>query len=424
MGMTMAEKILARQSGRKEARTGEFVTARVDQVCIYDSFVEIEKGMQEAGIPGGLTRVWDKDRVVILIDHGAPAMDKNVKMAQKHVAIRNLVKKLDLPHFFDVKAGICHQVMVDKGYVLPGSFVVVPDSHTTIYGALNCGGTGIGETEMAWVLHYGELWFQVPETIRVVVSGELGEGVTAKDIFLHVSGTYGTEVGQYKSMEWTGSAIDALSLDGRLCIANQSVELGAKFSLFRCDEKTLDFVRSRAVRAFEPVEPDPDAEYVSTIEIDASRLEPLVAQPHGLEVVNPADHYRDVRINQANIGGCANGRLEDIEWAARLLKGRTVHRDVRCIVGPASWAVYKEAMQRGYLETLIDAGVLVCHPHCGPCTGMMGALAPGEVCITATSRNFKGRMGSPEASIYLASPATVAASAVAGRIADPREVLV
>ncbi len=423
MGMTMAEKILARQSGRKEVRSGEYVTAKVDQVCIYDSFIDIDKGMEEAGIEGGLQRVWDKERVVILIDHGAPAMDKNVKMAQKHVAIRNLVKKVGLPHFFDVKAGICHQVMVDKGYILPGSFVVVPDSHTTIYGALNCGGTGIGETEMAWVLHFGELWFQVPSTLKVEVSGALPDGVTAKDIFLHVSGTYGTEVGQYKSLEWTGPTIDDLSLDGRLCIANQSVELGAKFSLFQADQKTLDFVKSRAVRSYEPVAPDRDATYETTITVNAAQLEPLVAQPHGLEVVHPAAHYRQVKINQANIGGCANGRLEDIAWAARIMKGKTVHPEVRCIVGPASWVVYKEAMQAGYLETLIDAGVIVCHPHCGPCTGMMGALAPGEVCITATSRNFKGRMGSPEANIYLASPATVAASALAGHIVDPREVI-
>jgi len=339
------------------------------------------------------------------------------------VAIRNLVKKLSLPNFYDVKAGICHQVMVDKGFALPGSLVVVPDSHATIYGALNCAGTGIGETEMAWALHFGELWFRVPQTIKVEVSGELADGVMAKDIFLSMSGTYGTDIAQYKAMEWVGSGVQSLSLDGRLCIANQSVELGAKFSLFTADEKTLDYVTHRAVRQFEPVLPDPDAEYESVYTIDASHLQPLVAQPHGMEVVNPATHYRDVRINQANIGGCANGRLEDFAWAARILKGETIHRDVRCIVGPASWEVYKAAMQAGYLETLVDAGVIVCHPHCGPCTGTMGTLAPGEVCITATSRNFKGRMGSPEANIYLASPATVAASAIAGHIIDPREVL-
>jgi 3-isopropylmalate/(R)-2-methylmalate dehydratase large subunit len=255
------------------------------------------------------------------------------------------------------------------------------------------------------------------------VSGELPEGVMAKDIFLYASGTYGTEVAQFKSIEWTGPVINHLSLDGRLCIANQSVELGAKFSLFVADQKTLDFVKGRAVRAYEPALPDPDATYEAVYKINASNLQPLVAQPHSLEVVNPANHYREVRINEANIGGCANGRLEDIASAARIMKGKKVHPDVRCIVGPASWEVYKAAMQAGYLETLIDAGVIVCHSHCGPCTGTMGVLAPGEVCITATSRNFKGRLGSPEANIYLASPATVAASAVTGHITDPREVL-
>ena len=423
MGMTMAEKILARHSGLKEVKAGQYVTAKVDQVCIHDSFINIHNDMKEAGIKEGLKRVWDRDRVVVLIDHSSPAVDRNVPTAEKHVKTRNLAKALNLPFFYDVKAGICHQVMVDKGFVLPGSLVLASDSHATLYGGLNCGGTGIGETEMAWILHYGEMWFQVPVTIKIEVSGELPDGVMAKDIFLHASGTYGTEVAQFKSIEWTGPVIDNLSLDGRLCIANQSVELGAKFSLFVADQKTLDFVKGRAVRAYEPVLPDPDAKYEAVYTINASNLQPLVAQPHSLEVVNPANHYREVRINEANIGGCANGRIEDIAWAARIMKGKKVHPDVRCIVGPASWEVYKAAMQAGYLETLIDAGVIVCHSHCGPCTGTMGVLAPGEVCITATSRNFKGRLGSPEANIYLASPATVAASAVSGHITDPREVL-
>jgi len=300
--------------------------------------------------------------------------------------------------------------------------VVVPDSHATIYGALNCGGTGIGETEMTWVLYFGELWFQVPATIKIELSGRLADGVTAKDIFLFISGSYGTEMAQYKSIEWHGPGVGELGLSDRLCLANQSVEIGAKFSLFQADQKVLDFLKGRAVRDFKPVAPDEDAVYEAVYRIDVSELGALVAEPHGLEVVHPADHYRGVKIDQANIGGCANGRLEDIAWAARILKGKKVHRDVRCIVGPASWEVYKQAMRAGYLETLIDAGVIISHPNCGPCTGTFGALAPGEVCITATSRNFKGRMGSPEANIYLASPATVAAAAVAGHIIDPREV--
>ena len=423
MGMTIAEKILAAHSGRKSVKVGDSVTAKIDQVCITDNFASVDASMKKAGIEGGLSRVWDKERVMVLIDHVAPAMDKNVEMAEKHVAVRNLAKKLGLPNSFDVKAGIGHQVILDKGFILPGSLVVIADSHATTHGALNCGATGVGEADMAWALSFGELWFTVPPTIKFEISGPLNDGVMAKDIFLHVSGTYGTDMAQYKAIEWAGPGVGLLSLDGRLSISNQSVEIGAKFSIFPADQKTLDFLEGRAVRPFEPVEADPDASYETAYTIDASQLEPLVAEPHGMDVVNRADHYQDVALQQANIGGCSNGRLEDIAVAARIMKGKKVHPDVRCIVGPASWEVYKAAMKAGYLETLIDAGVIVTHPHCGPCTGTMGTLAPGEVCITATSRNFKGRMGSPEAFIYLASPATVAASAIAGHIIDPREVL-
>ena len=422
MGMTMAEKILASHSERDKVNTGEYVTAKIDHVCMYDTVLDIPRSMEEAGIPGGLERVWDKERVTLLIDHYAPAMDKNVKMAARHVQIRELAKKLDLPNFFDVKGGICHQLMIEKGFALPGALTAVTDSHSTIYGGIGCGGTGVGGAEMAWILQFGEMWFRVPESIRLEVTGELGKFVMAKDIFLYISGKYGTDMAQYKSMEWYGPTIDAMSLDGRLCIATQSVELGAKFSLFPPDKKTLDFVEKRAVREFTPVYSDADAVYEQTIKLDVGDLSPLVAEPHGMEVVNPAAHYVDVKINQANIGGCTNGRIEDIAVAAELFKGKKVHRDVRCILGAASWDVYKEAIRAGYIETLIDAGVIVCHPHCGPCTGVMGVLAAGETAITATSRNFKVRMGSPEANIYLSSPATVAASAITGRITDPREV--
>jgi len=414
---------MARHSGRERVRHGDYVTARIDQVCIYDSFIDIDRDMKRAGIEAGLNRVWDRDRVVVLIDHKSPAVDRNVTAAKDHVAIRSLVKKLGLPHFYDVKAGICHQIMAEKGYALPGSLVVVPDSHTLLYGALNCGGTGIGEAEMAWVLHFGELWFKVPSTIRVEVSGRLKQGVMAKDIFLHLSGNYGTEMGLYHSIEWADKGIESLSLDERFSLAVQSTELGAKFSLFAPDQRVLDYVKQRAVRPYEPVVPDPDAEYERVYRVDASDLEPLVGLPHGMDVVKPARDLRHVWINQAVIGGCTNGRLEDIGLAARILKGRKVHPDVRLIVGPASWQIYKAAMQAGFLEPLIDAGAIICHPHCGPCTGRMGTLAPGEICITSTSRNFKGRMGSPEADIYLSSPATVAASAISGHITDPREVL-
>ena len=422
MGMTMAEKILAQHSGQKEVKVGDYVTAKVDQVMIHDSFIDIDRDMKEAGIEKGLTGVWDEDRVVVVIDHNAPAMDKNVASAENHVTMRNLIKKAGVKNYFDVKAGIGHQVMVDKGFIMPGALTVVPDSHTTIYGALNCAGTGIGETEMAWVLHLGELWFQIPPSIKIEVTGELPQGVSSKDIFLYISGKYGTDVAQYKSIECTGSGIEKLSLDGRLCMANQSVELGAKFSLFEADQKTLDYIKERAVREYEPVYADSDAVYEKEYKIDVSQLEPMVAQPHSMEITNPVGTYQDVKINQANIGGCANGRLEDIAIAAETLKGKKVHPDVRCIVSPASAVIYSAASRAGYLGTLAEAGAIISHPHCGVCTGVMGVLAPGEVCITATSRNFKGRMGSPEASIYLGSPATVAASALTGYVSDPREV--
>ena len=423
MGMTMAEKILAAHSGKDKVKAGEYVTANIDQVLVHDTFPEIEYEMIEEGVEQGLTMVWDKDRVVALIDHASPAMDKNVSTAEKHVFFRNLIKKAGIKNFYDVKAGVCHQFMIDKGFVLPGSLVLGTDSHSTIYGALNSAGTGIGVTEMAWVLHFGELWFRIPSTIKLDVEGDFSNGVMSKDLFLYISGNYGTDFAQYKSLEWAGSGIENLSLDARICLANQSVELGAKFSLFEADEKTLDFVKGRAVRDFAPVSPDGDAEYEDVIKIDAANLPPLVAQPHGMEVVNPATHYKDVKIQQAIVGGCSNGRIEDLKVAAQILKGKQVHPDVRLIIGAASWEVYKDAMRQGYFETLIDAGAIISHAHCGPCIGGMGALAPGEVAITATSRNFKGRMGSPEAFIYLASPATVAASAITGHITDPREVL-
>ena len=423
MGMTMAEKILAAHSDRREVRAGEYVTARVDYACMKYSYMDIWSGMEEAGIPWEKFQIWDRDRVVVVNDYDGPAPDKNVKTAERQKTAREFAERLALPHFYDVSAGICHQVIMDEGFIVPGDLVVVTDSHTPIYGSLGCAGTGIGEAEMAWVLNRGTLWFLVPETIKIIVSGRLADGVMAKDIYLAVSGEYGTDFAQYKALEWYGEAIEALSLDGRMCIANQAVELGAKFCLFQADEKVERFLHGRARRAYKPVVPDPDARYERVLELDGSRLSPLVAQPHDMSVVKPAAEYRNIRIHQASIGGCASGRLEDLEAAARILKGRRVQRGVRCIVGAADQETFAEAIRAGYIGALAEAGVTVCHPHCGPCTGGIGALADGEVCITSTSRNFKGRMGSTEAEIYMGSPATVAASALTGYITDPREVM-
>lgn len=423
MGMTMAEKILASHSQRTEVHAGEYVTAKIDYACMKYSYMDIINGMEKVGIPREMFRVWDSDRVVIVNDYDGPAPDKNVKTAKRQKAAREFAKRFSLTHFYDVSSGICHQVIMDEGFITPGSLVVATDSHTPIYGSLNCAGTGIGEAEMAWVLNCGELWFLVPETIKIIVNGQLPSGVMAKDIYLTISGKYGTDFAQYRSLEWYGDAVDSMSLDGRMCIANQAVELGAKFCLFQADEKVKAFLNGHGRRAFVPVSADPDARYIREIEIDGDRLVPMVAQPHDMSVVNPASEYRNIEINQASIGGCASGRLEDLEAAAQILEGRRVRDGVRCIAGAADQKVFEEAIRAGYIETLVKAGVVVCHPHCGPCTGGIGALADGEVCITSTSRNFKGRMGSHSAEIYMGSPATVAASALTGRITDPREVM-
>ena len=320
-------------------------------------------------------------------------------------------------------AGICHQIMVEKGYVRPGELIVGSDSHTTTYGALNAASTGVGASEMAYVLYTGELWFRVPETIQFEVSGKLPDFVHSKDVILLIAGKYTTEVAQYKAIEWTGSAVDEMSLDSRLTMGNMSVELGAKFGIFRADQKVIDYVRARTDKPFEPVESDPDAVYAEKYRIDGATLEPQVALPHNVGNVVRAREVKDVKIDQAVIASCCHGRMEDLEIAVKMLKGKKVSPGVRFYVAPASWEIYKEASEKGLFSRLIESGVMIGNPSCGLCTGLQGVLAKGDKCIAATPRNFKGRMGSPDAEIYLASPATVTASAIKGKITDPREVM-
>jgi 3-isopropylmalate/(R)-2-methylmalate dehydratase large subunit len=307
--------------------------------------------------------------------------------------------------------------------VRPGELIVGADSHTTTYGALNAAATGIGASEMAYVMQTGELWFMVPETIKFEITGRLPDCVYSKDVILYIAGKYSTEVAQYKSIEWTGSVVDEMSLDGRFTMSNMSVELGAKFGLFRADQKVIDYVKARTEKAFEPVQADPDAVYAETYTINGSMIEPQVALPHSVGNVKPVSEVKDISVDQAVIASCCHGRIEDLEIAARMLKGKRVHPKVRFYAGAASWEIYKEAMDRGILRTLLDAGVMIGNPSCGFCTGIQGVLASGERCIAATPRNFKGRMGSNDAEIFLASPATVTASAIKGKIADPREAM-
>ena len=419
MGMTLAEKVLAKASSRKEVKPGEYVTAKVDQVMSQEAFAEVYQILKEEGID----RVWDRRKIAIMLDHKAPP--PTVPDAEAHKLIREGVKKLGIEGWYDMRAGICHQIMGEKGHIIPGELVLGTDSHSTTYGAFGAAGTGIGVSEMAYVLATGELWMTVPSTIKMVIEGDLPKGVTSKDILLFIAGKYTTQVAQYKAVEFKGPAAERMSIASRMTMANMGVEIGAKFAFFEADQKTLDYllpyVKVEAQNRVGIFQSDPDAHYDQVYEIDVSRLEPQVAFPHDVGNVKPISEVGEIRINQAFLGSCTNGRLEDLEIAAGLLKGKKVHSEVRLLIFPASWEIYLKALRGGILETLIEAGAVVCNPGCGPCLGgHMGLLAAGERCIASSNRNFKGRMGSTEAEVYLGSPATVVASAIAGRIVDPR----
>jgi 3-isopropylmalate/(R)-2-methylmalate dehydratase large subunit len=420
MGMTMAEKVLARASGRKEVRPGEYVTARVDQVMSQEAFADVYRLLKEAEVE----RVWDPKKIAVLLDHYVPA--PTVAEAEAHKLIREGVKRFGIEGWHDMRAGICHQIMGEKGHIIPGELILGTDSHSTTYGAFGAAGAGIGVSEMAYVLATGELWMRVPSTLRFVIQGDLPPRVTSKDILLYIAGKYTTKVAQYKAIEFAGPTVERMTVASRMTMANMGVELGAKFAFFEADPKTLDYLRGylneEAQRRLGTFQADPDAHYEQVFQLDVSRLEPQVACPHDVENVKPVSQVGEVSVDQAFLGSCTNGRFEDLEIAAALLKGKKVHPETRLIVFPASWEVYLEALRQGVLETLIEAGAVVCNPGCGPCLGgHMGLLAAKERCIASSNRNFKGRMGSTEAEVYLGSPATVAASALAGRIADPRK---
>jgi 3-isopropylmalate/(R)-2-methylmalate dehydratase large subunit len=421
MGMTIAEKILARASGLSRVSPGDYVTAKIDMAVIPEMLEMVRRVLIKAGIKPESLKIWDPEKVIAVIDHYVPAASLDI--AEKHKKLREMAKTLHIKYYYDVFPGVCHQIMHEKGHVRPGELIVGADSHTTTYGALNAAATGIGASEMAFVMQTGELWFMVPETIKFEITGRLPDCVYSKDVILYIAGKYSTEVAQYKSIEWTGSVVDEMSLDGRFTMSNMSVELGAKFGLFRADQKVIDYVKARTEKAFEPVQADPDAVYAETYTINGSMIEPQVALPHSVGNVKPVSEVKDISVDQAVIASCCHGRIEDLEIAARMLKGKRVHPKVRFYAGAASWEIYKEAMDRGILRTLLDAGVMIGNPSCGFCTGIQGVLASGERCIAATPRNFKGRMGSNDAEIFLASPATVTASAIKGKIADPREAM-
>jgi 3-isopropylmalate/(R)-2-methylmalate dehydratase large subunit len=418
MGMTLAERILARASGRESVAAGEFVVADIDLALLHDIFAaQVFDLLRDVGVDG----VFEPDQTVVVIDHLVPA--PSAEAAAIHQRIREHVSRLGIAAFYDAGEGICHQLLPERGHIRPGMLVVGTDSHTTTYGALGAGGTGIGTSDMVYALATGRLWFRVPETIRFELTGDLLPAVSWKDVILHLAGRFGADVAQYRAIEFAGRAATNADMSSRLTVSNMALEMGAKFGLFEADDVTDAYLRDHGGVGSEPFRPDPDASYEAIHEISLSDLPPQVAMPHEVDRVGPVSDVEGLTINQAFIGSCTNGRIEDLRTAADVLDGQHIAPGVRLLVVPASRDVLQEAMKTGVLASLVDAGASVLAPGCGPCFGGHGGLlGPGERCIGTHNRNFIGRMGSAEAEIYLASPATVAASALVGHIADPRQM--
>lgn len=417
MKQTLAQKLLARAAGKEKVDVGEIVDARVDIAMSHENADMVLRSFRKIGVK----KVWDPERIVIIFDHRIPA--ESERTACTHQRVRAFVEEQGLPNFFNMNAGICHQVLPEKGFVRPGELVVGTDSHTTTHGAFGAFGSGIGATEMAAVWATGKLWMRIPPTLRVTVKGSFRPYVSAKDLVLYVIGKIGADGGDYKAVEYDGPGVDEMSIASRMVLSNLSMEMGAKVALVSPDQKVIDWVKGRTSKAFTPLYPDPDAEYERVIPIDLNGLEPQLACPHAVDNVKPIGEIKGTVINQALLGTCTNGRLEDLEIAAKIVKGKKVPRSVRFLVIPASWEIYLEAMRAGYLETIIEAGGIILNSGCGPCLGAhQGIMAPGEVAVSSSNRNFQGRMGSPESFVYLASPAVVAASAITGKITDPREL--
>lgn len=417
--MNLIEKILAKASGLKEVHPGEIVNAKVDRAMVHDLTAPLTI---DAFNEIGAEKVWDPNRIIVIFDHLVPP--SSIEAAELHKRVRSFVKAQGIRNFFDVgRGGICHQVMVEEGFVKPGEVIVGADSHTCTYGALGAFATGVGSTDMAAVFATGELWFKVPKCIRVYAEGSFPKLVGAKDMILHLIGLIGAGGANYMAIEFNGPAVERMGIDGRLTLCNMVVEAGAKAGVVPPDRKTAAYLKPRVNGAIEALRSDVDSRYERTIEVDVGGLQPMVACPNSVDNVKPASEVSGVKIDQAFIGSCTNGRIEDLRAAARILKGKKVDKDVRLIVIPASQKVYRQALREGILKVFVESGAVVANPNCGPCLGgHMGLLAPGETCISSSNRNFVGRMGSPSAKIYLASPVTVAASALAGEIVDPREV--
>ena len=418
MGMTMTQKILAYHAGLDSVSPGQLISAKLDIVLGNDITTPV--AVNEFN-KSGFCNVFDKDRIAIVLDHFVP--NKDIKAAEQSKQCREFASCHKVSHFYDVgKMGIEHALLPEQGVVTAGDCIIGADSHTCTYGALGAFSTGVGSTDMAAGMATGTAWFKVPSAIKFELTGKLPKNCSGKDVILTIIGMIGVDGALYKSMEFTGDGVASLTMDDRLCICNMAIEAGAKNGIFPVDKITLDYMKNRCER--EPVifKADDDAEYERTVRIDLSSVVPTVSCPHLPENTKPASELSDIKIDQVVIGSCTNGRMEDMETAYRILNGKKIAEGVRCIIIPATMQIMKECVERGYVTAFIDAGAVVSTPTCGPCLGgYMGILAAGERCVATTNRNFVGRMGHVNSEVYLASPATAAASALTGYIYEYRE---
>ena len=418
MGMNMTEKILAKHAGLASVELGQLITCKLDMVLANDvtappSIKEFEK----IGRP-----VFDRKKIALVPDHFTP--NKDIKTAELAMIVRDFARKYDIENYFEIgRVGIEHVILPEKGIVAPGMLTIGADSHTCTYGAVNGFSTGVGTTDLAVAMATGEAWFKVPETIRVELTGKKPANICGKDVILTLIGMIGVDGALYKSLEFAGEGVAELSMTDRFTISNMAIEAGGKNGIFPFDDNTKKYVEGRVTKEYEPVTADADAKYCRTVTIDLSALKPVVAFPHLPGNTKRVADIGEIKIDQVVIGSCTNGRLEDLEIAANILKGKKVHPQVRCIVIPGSQKVYLDAMKEGLLEIFVEAGAAVSTPTCGPCLGgYMGILGAGERCVSTTNRNFRGRMGHVDSEVYLAGPFVAAASAVLGRIATPEEV--
>ena len=419
MGMTMTQKILAAHAGLPSVKAGDLIEARLDLVLGNDVTTPVAVDVFDKA---GFTRVFDKDKIAIVLDHYTPC--KDIKSAQLCKTARDFARRFDITHFFDVgQVGIEHALLPEKGIVAPGEVIIGADSHTCTYGALGAFSTGVGSTDMAAGMAAGENWFKVPSAIKVVLTGKMGKWVSGKDVILHLIGLIGVDGALYKSIEFTGEGVKELSMDDRFTIANMAIEAGGKNGIFPVDEKTIEYVSGRVNREWTAYEADPDAEYEQVVEINLSELKPTVSLPHLPSNTRTVDQVAGLPIDQVVIGSCTNGRISDMRIAAEILRGRKVADGVRCIVIPATQDIYMECIRQGYTQIFIEAGCAVSTPTCGPCLGgHMGCMCEGERAVATTNRNFVGRMGHVKSEVILASPAVAAASAVKGCVACPCEL--